>query len=613
MIRIGVPFSVLVILIALVLSCGDEEKETKTFDLSREVARMDGEVFTLADLNEVLRGMGWEEATRLNRVKDTAQYNFKAVEEMLIADIIEERAKDFSIDTIAAAQRRLREHVRRIALANMWNDIVANAPEVTPEDVDTFYQNNKRMFFTPVGAEIAQILVSTNPADYLEEGESHSELSEDSVEILAMDRMQEVVDALDGGKDFGELAKEYSHDRQSGAQGGYIGWVEKGQTPPTFDSVVFSLEPGEISPAFKTRYGYHVVKMLSFRDSSYMELEGELYDYIKQGLEGRIRTAHADAFLDSLRKRADIVYNEPLLKKELDSFEPYDWVAIIDGVDTVYAFAFIDAARNHQMVNRLPGLDADAKKDAMRRTLNHHILAAEARKRGYFETEDVVEAAESFESQLKEQHYRWSHEPKEYSPTEEELKAYYEAHKDEYYNEQPLKVKHILFEDSLKAEEVRRKIEDGADFDEMAMKYYPGDEEIRESLYDLGYISRDEMPIKFFNAAWILDVGSVSRPIRTEYGYHLIKLEDRKPMREFSGVRNEIHAKIVTAHNDSARQAYLDDLFAGKTVDVDSTLVREFVFQEVEESPPDTTIQSDSLEMADPDSMIVVDSVPATL
>jgi len=606
--RFRIPFFVLIIAIIISAACGEKEPEQKTFDLSLEVARMNEEVFTLADLNKTIDAKGWRESTSLNRVKDTVQYNFDALQDMLINSIIEERAENFSIDTIPAAQRRLREFTRRLALTGMWDDIVKDAPEITPEDVDTFYENNKKLFFTPAGVELAQILISTNPADYLEEGESHSKISKDSINVLAMDLMQEVVDKLEDGADFGNLAKEYSHDRQSGSHGGYLGWIEQGQTPPAFDSIAFSLSPGDISPAFKTRYGYHVIRIFNYRDSSYLELDDQLYERLGNGLESKARTDYANSFLDSLREESELKYNEPLLKKELSSFKPGDWVAIIDKYDTVFSYEFTEAAMNYQMVNRLPDLKPEDKKKAMERTLNHHVLAAEAHKLGYFESENIEKKGREYESQLRKQHYRWTHQPEEYSPTDEEVKAYYDAHRDEYYSEKPLKVKHILFQDSLKAEEIRKKIEDGADFDEMAMKYYPGDEDVRKSLYDLGYISSDEMPIKFYNSAWILDVGDVSRPIKTEYGYHIIKLEDRKPVREFEGIKHIIRGKIVEAKNDSLKQAWLDDLFAGKTVDVDSALVREFVYQEVPDLP-DTTAEIDTLESAIEDSMATEDSL----
>ena len=140
-------------------------------------------------------------------------------------------------------------------------------------------------------------------------------------------------------------------------------------------------------------------------------------------------------------------------------------------------------------------------------------------------------------------------------------------------------MQHILFEDSLKAENIRRKIEDGADFKEMALKYYPGEEEIRESLFDLGYISQDEMPQAFWNAAWLLSKGDVSRPVHTEYGYHLIKLIDRKPTTSFEEAKKQVKKTLVEAKREEAKEAWRLDLLDGHTIEVDSALVRDFLFQ----------------------------------
>ena len=94
-----------------------------------------------------------------------------------------------------------------------------------------------------------------------------------------------------------------------------------------------------------------------------------------------------------------------------------------------------------------------------------------------------------------------------------------------------------------------------------------------------GYISSDEMPDKFYGAAWILDVGDVSRPVKTEYGYHLIKLVDKKPVMSFERARDAVHNRMIEEKRSAKRGAWLEKLMAGHTITIDSNLARRYLYQ----------------------------------
>jgi len=358
-----------------------------------------------------------------------------------------------------------------------------------------------------------------------------------------------------------------------------LGWVQLGQSPDTFDSTLFSLEPGEISPAIQTEYGYHLVKLHELQDASYMQLNDTLRADISQGLMLQIQREYGIHFMDSLKNIADVRYNRRVLERHDTTFQPMEWLAVVNSRDTIYAYDFSEFARTYRLKNRIPDFTADLKITAMDGFVANRVLVSEARKRGYFDRGETAEDLERFTVIQKQHQYHLLGQAKLWEPTDEELEAYYKGNAEDYFTAKPLYVQHILFEDSMKAERVRLEIENGADFKDMAMKYYPGDEEVRGSLFDLGYISEDEMPLEFWRAAGILNTGDVSRPTKTKYGFHLIKLVDRKPSVPFKKAKMKVRKRMLDERRDSVLQSWRTALLKGHGIDVDSALVREFVFQ----------------------------------
>lgn len=588
----------LLALLMLVAGCGDgEEEEVKVFDLSLEVARVDDTVLTLADLNRQIAGNGWVEHTGFKRVKDTAEFNLKSADDLIIDVLLTRRAQTHSIDTVPDIQRRIRDHMRMFVLRKMYDETIVEEVEISPEEVDTFYNNNREKFFNPAGANVAQILVTTNPAYYIVEGQDRKDISKDSVDILARKKMAKILDELEDGESFEDLAKEYSDDQNSGQKGGLLGWLKKGETPPAFDSTMWAIPIGMVSPAIKTVHGYHLLKVYERVDSSYTPLDNALRAHIKSQLAAATSARMAREYLDSLRQDMDITYNEKLLKQPDSTYESGDWLVVIEGIDTIYATEYVDYGITYQKRNRLAKMEVDDKKKALDRFVPAHILEIQARKLGYYDREEAIKELADFTLLQAKHHYRLKGEIGGYRPTDEEVKEYYEAHLDKYNAEKPLHVQHILFEDSSKAEEIRREIEDGADFREMALKYYPGDEEIRESLFDLGYISKEEMPVEFWNAAWILSEGNVSRPVRTEYGFHIIKLIDRKPTMSLEDAQAEVRRDIIDEKKQQVKESWRQEILAGHDIEIDSALVREFVYQRGagKKAPvADTTLQEAS-------------------
>ncbi|WLR55876.1 peptidylprolyl isomerase [Mesobacillus subterraneus] len=115
--------------------------------------------------------------------------------------------------------------------------------------------------------------------------------------------------------------------------------------------------------------------------------------------------------------------------------------------------------------------------------------------------------------------------------TEEEMKSYFEENKDSFDQKEQVKASHILVEDEETAKKVKEELDNGKDFAELA-KTYSTDASNADNGGDLGYFGREEMAEEFENAAFALEVNAVSEPVKTEFGFHIIKLVDKKAAKE---------------------------------------------------------------------------------
>jgi peptidyl-prolyl cis-trans isomerase C len=134
--------------------------------------------------------------------------------------------------------------------------------------------------------------------------------------------------------------------------------------------------------------------------------------------------------------------------------------------------------------------------------------------------------------------------------------------------EEELRARHILVESEEKARELYEKIAHGEDFAQMA-KMFSRDTGSKDDGGDLGYFSRGQMVPQFEEAAFKLNAGDISLPVKTQFGWHLIKLEGRRARQAppFDSIKDRllasmIHRKaqdIVSSLRDQAKLEYVDE------------------------------------------------------
>jgi len=155
--------------------------------------------------------------------------------------------------------------------------------------------------------------------------------------------------------------------------------------------------------------------------------------------------------------------------------------------------------------------------------------------------------------------------------TDEELKTYFDENKDSLGEAEQVKASHILVEDEETAKEIKQKLGDGADFAELA-KEYSTDEGSKENGGELGFFPRGTMVTEFEDVAFSLPINEISEPVKSDYGYHIIKVEEKKEAKEanFDDSKAAIKETLIDEKMESEYTTWLEE--KKKDYDIENSL-----------------------------------------
>jgi peptidyl-prolyl cis-trans isomerase C len=342
---------------------------------------------------------------------------------------------------------------------------------------------------------------------------------------------QGIINELDNKGDFAELAKK-SSDGPSAATGGDLGWFKLATMVKPFAEAVAKMEPGTITKEpVQTEFGFHVIKLEERR-----EVKSPEFDAVKPQLQRQLEQEKMLKYMEELRAKADvkIVFMENPLSNSI----PFEQtVAIVNGqnitksaLDTVTGIA--------------RGSSSDAKVDTkamLDDLIVTEIARQEANKSGLADRADIKQKLQDITDKLVLN--AWTQDKAaSFKITDEELKAAYDKQvsagdKYEYH------ARHILMKTKEEAQGIINELDNKGDFAELAKKSSDGSSAATGG--DLGWFKLATMVKPFAEAVAKMEPGTITKePVQTEFGFHIIKLEERREVKPPEAVKSQLRHQL---------------------------------------------------------------------
>ena len=255
---------------------------------------------------------------------------------------------------------------------------------------------------------------------------------------------------------------------------------------------------------------------------------------------------------------------QPLKEKEL--------VRINDHVITLEEFE--QEMEQLPAIAKLQIISEEGKRKFLQDLINRELLLQEARKKGLDKDKEILANVEMFKkgliiNALQEELCAGKDEV-----SDDEVKAYYRENKEEFLLGERVRVRHIMVKTLEEAKEIQKRLYRGEDFITLARQYsiWP----TKQKGGDLGYIERGMVDKRFEQVAFALNRrGELSNIVKTEYGYHIIRLEDKKGPRQltFSEAKEEIRQRLRKKKRENILMAYLKELREGSQILINEDLL----------------------------------------
>jgi len=227
---------------------------------------------------------------------------------------------------------RVQMEARQISYATIPSQSFRDEISVTENEIEDFYNENQGQFMRPERVRVEYIELDTRDMAQTVEVEedvlrqryeatqarfmtperrraSHILIAagDERAEEEARGLAQSLLERLESGDDFAELATEYSDDPGSARQGGDLGWIEPDVMMPAFETALYDLQPGEVAGPVETEFGWHLIRLDEIdapRGQTFAEARSQILEEVREERAD-------DLYIELSERLIDLVYADP--------------------------------------------------------------------------------------------------------------------------------------------------------------------------------------------------------------------------------------------------------------------------------------------------------------
>jgi len=181
---------------------------------------------------------------------------------------------------------------RNMAIKEFIDKKFVQTITISDQESKAFYESNPDLFKQPDRVQASHILIKAD-----------SKMDDDK-KAAALNKIEEIQQRLQKGEDFATLAKEFSQC-PSNAKGGNLGYFSRGQMVPAFEKAAFALKPDTISDIVKTRFGYHLIKVIDKKPASTIPYK-DAKDKLEQNLKQKKIQKEIISYIEKLKAEAKV-------------------------------------------------------------------------------------------------------------------------------------------------------------------------------------------------------------------------------------------------------------------------------------------------------------------
>lgn len=533
------------------------------------VARVDSAAVVAADLRAFVEQM----PPRL-RSQDTGdEARIAYLRSLLAKHLLELEARELSLDISSEVQADLMTRWRQHILEVYRREVLADQVQISEEDIRAYFAANG----LDRQRQVAGILVDE--------------------QALA----QEIHARLRSGEDFAELARQYTIDERSAAQGGLLGFIdsERAQRLRIPGSVFLGLATGEISAVLPMGKRYQIVRFLQERPVPFEEQRQRIYDLLYERglaaaeqreirhLEQKLKLQLVPEGVKLLRDKAELytrVRRSNLAAAE--SAQPL--FTYKGGMVTLGDYVEILGRDIRSLTGWGVQDETEVEAAAGELVLGKWLLFEAARRAAITDGRDQQHWLETNRRELMIKELRQREIIDKVQPDREDARDFYEDNEQLFRTKDEYILVEVMVETAAAATQLRQQIDRGEEsLSSLAEQYTPqADTRDEAGLTHMGDYERLTRPL-LYKAVQQAELNEIVGPIEVEGGFSLFKVLDRQEgeLQPFSEVESKARALLRGQQREQRFEEWIDELmdkYDDRIVIVERALVRAL---------PDTFLQ----------------------